>query len=118
MLEQYIPIGIMIAIGIVFGTVLSKASEWFGPKNPTEEKLTTYESGMEPVGTARDRFNVKFYIVAMTFIVFDIEVVFFYPWAVMFKHLGWPGFTAMALFVFVLLVGYFYEWKKGGFEWD
>jgi NADH-quinone oxidoreductase subunit A len=108
----------MIAIGIVFGVVLSKASEWFGPKNPTDEKLTTYESGMEPVRTARERFSVKFYLVAVLFIVFDVEVVFLYPWAVNFHALGWFGYGAMFVFVATLLVGYYYVWRKGALEWD
>lgn len=118
MVENYIPIGIMIVIGIVFGIVMSKASEWFGPKNPTDEKLSTYESGVEPVGTARERFSVKFYMVAVLFILFDVEVVFLYPWAVNFKELGVFGFLAMFVFIATLVLGYLYAWKKGALEWD
>ena len=118
MIENYIPIGILLAIAVIFGIVMSKASEWFGPRNPTPEKLSTYESGMEPVGTARERFSVKFYMVAVLFILFDIEVVFLYPWAVNFRELGVYGFWVMFLFIGTLLLGYLYAWKKGALEWD
>ena len=117
MLENYIPIGIMILLGVGFGVVMSKASEWFGPKNPTEQKLTTYESGMEPVRSAHERFSVKFYMVAMLFIIFDIEVVFLYPWAVNFRELGLFGFIEMLVFIAILMLGYVYLWKKGALEW-
>ena len=118
MIENYIPIGIMIVIAIMFGAVMSKASEWFGPKNPTDEKLSTYESGMEPVGTARERFSVKFYMVAVLFIIFDVEVVFLYPWAVNFRLLGAFGFWVVFAFIATLLLGFAYVWKKGALEWD
>ncbi len=95
-----------------------KLSEWLGARRTTSEKFTTYESGMIPFGNARDRFSVKFYMVAMSFIIFDIEVVFLYPWAVQFKEMALPGIIAMAIFILVLLLGYFYEKKKGGFEWE
>lgn len=118
MIENYVPIGLLALIAIAFGVVMSKASEWFGPKNPTEEKLSTYESGMEPVGTARERFSIKFYMVAVLFIIFDVEVVFLYPWAVNFKMLGLHGFVVMFIFIATLLLGYLYVWKKGALEWD
>lgn len=118
MLENYLPIGLMILVGIVLGIVMSKASEWLGPKNPNDEKLSTYESGMQPVKTARERFSVKFYLVAVLFIIFDIEVVFLYPWAVSFRQLGWFGYGAMSAFIATLLIGYYYVWKKGALEWD
>lgn len=118
MLETYIPIGIMMIFAIAFGIVMSKASEWFGPKNPTEVKLSTYESGMEPVRNARERVSVKYYMVTMLFILFDIEVVFLYPWAVNFRGLGMFGFIEMVVFIVILLLGYLYLWKKGAFEWE
>ena len=118
MLENYIPIGIMMIFAITFGIVMSKASEWFGPKNPTEVKLSTYESGMEPVKSARERVSVKYYMVTMLFILFDIEVVFLYPWAVNFRGLGMFGFVEMVIFIAILLLGYLYLWKKGAFEWE
>ncbi len=116
MLAGYIPIGIMIALGICFGIVMSKASEW--PRNPNEVKLSTYESGMDPVRSARERVSVKYYMVAMLFILFDIEVVFLYPWAVNFRALGSFGFGEMLVFIAILMIGYLYLWKKGAFEWD
>jgi len=117
MLEQYIPLALMIVIGIVGGLVFVNLSKWLGPKHPTEEKLSTYESGMEPVRTARERFSVKFYLVAMLFIVFDIEIVFMYPWAVQFRQLGWFGFAEMMVFIGVLLVGLLYILRKGALRW-
>lgn len=118
MLKQYLPIIMMMAVGVLFGVVMGKMNELIGPKRPTDEKQTTYESGMEPIRTARERFSVKFYMVAMLFIVFDIEVVFLYPWAVSYMKLGVTGFITMFVFIAVLLVGYVYVWKKGALEWD
>ncbi len=118
MIENYLPIGLMLVIGIAFGVIMSKFSEWFAPRNPTDEKLSTYESGMEPIRTARERISVKFYLVAMLFIIFDIEVVFLFPWAVNFKSLGWFGLIEMFLFIGILLLGYFYLLKKGALRWD
>ncbi len=118
MLEHYIPLGVMLGIGVVAGLVFVNISKWLGPKHPTEEKLSTYESGMEPVRTARERFSVKFYLVAMLFIVFDIEVVFMYPWAVQFRKLGWLGFGEMLVFLLVLLVGLIYALRKGALRWQ
>ena len=118
MLESYIPIGMMLVIAIAFAVVMSKASEWLGPKNPTDEKLTTYESGMEPIRSAHERVSVKYYLVAMMFIIFDIEVVFLYPWAVNFKGLGMFGLIEMLIFISILMLGYIYLWKKGALKWD
>jgi len=118
MLENYIPIGIMMIFGIAFGIVMSRVSEWFGPRNPTGVKLSTYESGMQPVRTARERVSVKYYMVAMLFILFDIEVVFLYPWAVNFRTLGIAGYGEMLVFILILGLGYLYLWKKGALEWD
>ena len=118
MLEQYLPIGIMIFFGALAGIVFTNINKWIGPRRPNEEKLSTYESGMEPVKSARERFSVKFYMVAMLFIVFDIEIVFMYPWAVMFRQLGLFGFVEMLVFIAILLVGYLYIVKKGALRWN
>ena len=118
MLENYIPIFLMIAAGFGFGFVTMKVNEWLGPKRPNAEKLSTYESGMEPVRSAHERISVKYYMVAMLFIIFDIEVVFLYPWAVSFKELGLAGFITMTIFITILLVGFYYIWRKGALEWD
>ncbi len=118
MLENYIPLAIILAFATIFALIMTRVNEWFGPKKPTEEKLSTYESGMEPVRTAHERFSVKFFLVAMLFILFDIEIVFMYPWAVNFRQLGLLGFIEMFVFIFILMIGYYYIWKKGALKWD
>jgi NADH-quinone oxidoreductase subunit A len=122
MLELYLPIIFIIVIGIIFSFILLKVDEWVGPRKPNAEKLTTYESGMEPVRTARERFSVKYYMVAILFILFDVEVVFLYPWAVNYRQLvsemGSFIFFEMLVFILILLIGYFYIWRKGAFKWD
>jgi NADH-quinone oxidoreductase subunit A len=117
MLLDYLPIGLMLLIGVAAGFVFTHINRWIGPNHPSEEKLSTYESGMEPVRTARERFSVKFYLVAMLFILFDIEIVFMYPWAVMFRKLGLPGFVEMLVFILILLVGFLYIVRKGALRW-
>lgn len=88
------------------------------PLRPTPVKTLPYESGILPLGTARERFSVKFYMVAILFIVFDLETVFLIPWAVAMRELGWNGFVAASIFVVILTVGLIYEWKRGGLRWD
>jgi NADH-quinone oxidoreductase subunit A len=117
MIDQYVPIAIMLVIGVVAGIVFTNINRWLGPRRPSEEKLSTYESGMEPVRSAHERFSVKFYLVAMLFIVFDIEIVFLYPWAVVFRHLDLAGILGMGLFLAILVIGLVYEWRKGGMDW-
>ncbi len=117
-LNDYVPLMMMILVGLIFGVSNIFLAEWLGPRKSTRAKLSTYESGMEPIKTARERFAVKFYLVAMMFILFDIEVVFMYPWAVQFKELGMYGFTAMILFMVLLFSGYIYVIKKGALRWD
>jgi len=118
MLESYLPILVLIAIAMVFAVASVTLSGVIGMRKPSKVKLAPYECGMPPVGTARERFSVKFYIIAMLFILFDIEAVFLYPWAVMFKRLGMFGFVEMGVFIAILLVGYVYVWKKGALEWE
>lgn len=118
MFWTYLPLILMILLGFFVAFVFLILSEWMGARRITREKLTTYESGMIPIRTARERFSVKFYLVAMSFLVFDIEVVFLYPWVVTFKNLGWNSYLAMVIFILVLFAGYYYELKKGGFQWD
>jgi NADH-quinone oxidoreductase subunit A len=121
-LGQYLPLFILGVIAIVLGLLLVNLSKLMGPFRPDKVKQSVYESGMDPVGSAHDRFSVKFYMVAMLFILFDIEVVFMYPWAVNFKQLsdvfGLFPLIEMLVFVVILFVGYIYVWKKGGLEWD
>ena len=122
-LISYIPIFILIGIAIVLGLLLTNLSRLLGPWRPDSIKNSVYESGMDPVGSAHERFSVKFYLVAMLFILFDIEVVFMYPWAVQFKELivatdSLFPLIEMVVFVVILFVGYIYVYKKGGLEWS
>jgi NADH-quinone oxidoreductase subunit A len=115
---EYIPLFVMVILGFIVGGLFLLLSEILGARRGTFEKGTTYESGMIPVGTARERFSIKFYMVAVSFIVFDIEVVFMYPWAVQLRELGVQGLIAMSTFIVILLAGLYYEIKKGGLKWD
>ena len=118
MLIDYLPIGILAVLATLFAGGNIVLSRILGPRRPNPEKLSPYECGMAPVGTARERFSVKFYLVAMFFIIFDMEIVFLYPWAVVFQQLKLFGLAAMGTFFLILSVGYFYAWKKGGLEWE
>ena len=118
MLEKYLPIMVVIAFAFAFAIGSVVFSRLIGQKKPSAVKLAPYECGMPLIGSAQDRFSIKFYIVAMLFILFDIEVVFLYPWAVMFKRLGFFGFVEMGVFISILLVGFIYVWKKGALEWE
>ncbi len=118
MLVNYLPLIFMVVFGFVIGVTFLFLAEWLGARRRTAEKASTYESGMPPVRTARERFSVKFYMVAMLFIIFDIEIIFMYPWAVQFKELGSSAFIAMLLFIVLLLAGYIYVIKKGALKWD
>ncbi|MCC6443942.1 MAG: NADH-quinone oxidoreductase subunit A [Armatimonadetes bacterium] len=117
-LIRYLPIVLLgvLAVGFSGGAVL--LSYLMGPKKPTPEKSAPYECGITPLGTARERFPVKFYLVAMLFIIFDIETIFLYPWAVMLRQLKLFGIIEMAVFIAILLVGYFYILGKGALEWE
>jgi len=117
-MEEYLPLLILVGIALFLGLLLTNLSAWAGPLRPNRIKESPYESGMDPVGTARDRFSVKFYLVGMFFILFDIELVFMYPWASQYKQLGMFGFIEMLIFVLILFVGFIYLLKKGGLKWD
>jgi NADH-quinone oxidoreductase subunit A len=108
---------IMTGLGLGFAGVMILLSSFLGPKNPTPEKLAPYECGMPAVGDARERHPVKFYLVAMVFLLFDIEVAFLYPWAVALRDLGWTGFIQIVTFFAILAVGYIYIWRKGVLDW-
>ena len=122
MILEYLPIFIVFGVALIFAVATVFSSGLFGPQRPDPEKLSTYESGMKPVGTTSERVSIKYYLIAMFFIVFDLEVVFVYPWAVQFKRLfneaGSSVFFSMFLFLVVLELGYLYAYKKGGFKWD
>lgn len=123
MLGAYLPIILMVIVAALFGLVSLVFSSLIGIKKPSAVKLAPYECGCEPVGTARERFSIKFYLIAMLFILFDIEAVFLYPWAVIFKKfisggLGLFILAEMGVFIIILFVGYIYVWKKGALEWE
>jgi NADH-quinone oxidoreductase subunit A len=112
------PILIMLGLGAGFGGGSVLLSQFLGPRKPTPEKSAPYECGMPAVGDARERQSVKFYLVAMIFLLFDIEVAFLYPWAVAFRDLGMAAFWQLFTFVALLVTGYVYVWRKGAFDWS
>lgn len=116
--QTYFPVLIQILIAIAVAGGMISISAILGRRVRDRVKFTPYESGMEPVGNARGRFSVKFYLVAMVFIVFDIEAIFVYPWAVVYRELRLFGFFEMLLFIVLVLCGYFYIWKKGVLNWS
>ena len=116
--ELYFPVLVQFLIAAGLATVLIGASTLLGKRARSPLKDTPYESGMAPVGSARERFSVKFYMVAMIFILFDIEAVFLYPWVVVYRDLKLFGFFEMLVFVALILVGFFYVWKKGALDWS
>src|SRR5215467_9776735 len=118
MLADWAPILVFLILVTGFALVSIVGSLIVGMRKPTPEKLTPYECGMQPVGTARERFSVKFYLVAMLFLLFDIEAVFLFPWAVVYRELKMFGFVEMLLFIAAILAGYIYAWKKGALEWE
>jgi len=115
-LSNWFPILILFALAVVMVLVLTFLSWYLGPKRLTAIKAAPFECGSESSGPARDRFGVKFYMLALLFIVFDVEAVFLYPWAVLFQDLGWTGFVVMAVFLLPVVIGLVYEWKKGAME--
>jgi len=118
MAAQYLPVLIMFALaGVVVGVLLG-LGKLLGPHNRTETKLESFECGNVASGSAWGRFSVKFYMTAILFIVFDVEVVFMYPWAVLFRKLGWFGMAEMGVFIGILTIGLLYVWKRGALEWD
>ena len=114
----FIPILLMIGLGVGFAAGSVLLSQFLGPRKPTPEKLAPYECGMPAVGDARDRQSIKFYLVAMIFLLFDIEVAFLYPWAIAFRDLGMAGFVQVLTFFALLTTGYVYVWRKGAFDWS
>ena len=117
-LIQYAPIALMFLVAAGFVGVTMVATHLLGPKRKTKIKLESFECGIEPQGNARVPFNIKYFLVAILFVLFDIEVIFMYPWAVNFKELGVQGFVEMAIFIAALLIGFFYIRKKGALTWE
>jgi NADH-quinone oxidoreductase subunit A len=116
-LSQYLPILILLVLAGAFAVLSVVASRLLGPRRPTPAKLAPYECGIVPERVPRDRFPVKFYVVAMLFIVFDVETIFLFPWAVTFRQLGLFGLVEMAIFIGLVFVAYVYVWQRGGLEW-
>jgi NADH-quinone oxidoreductase subunit A len=117
-LQAFAPAGVMLIVAILISLIVLVISWIFGPHNPTFRKNAPYESGMKPIGPANRRLPVKFYLVAVLFIIFDVEVIFFLPWAVTMRELGVYGLLVMGFFTLILVVGFIYEWKKGALEWE
>ena len=123
-LESYLPIGLLVLMAVVFAVGSLIGTHVLGPRRTGETKDLVYESGMNPVGTARKRFNVRFYILAMTFLVFDVEIIFLYPWAVTYTKLHTPSAESalflgrIVFFIGTSVIAYIYAWRKGVFRWD
>jgi NADH-quinone oxidoreductase subunit A len=118
MLHEYLPVLIFLIVGGGFGAVMLTLGFLFGRRHPDPAKLSPYECGFEPFEDSRRMFDVRYYLVAIVFIIFDLETAFLYPWAVAFKTAGLFAWGSMAVFLLILVVGFCYEWKKGALEWD
>lgn len=118
MAMEYLPVVVLIVLATGVAGLVVVIGHLFGPKRPTLRKSQPYESGMRPIGPGSRRMPVRFYLVAVLFILFDIEIIFFLPWAVVYRKLGLFGLVEMFIFIAILLVGYIYAWKKGALEWE
>lgn len=118
MLSNYIPVLIFLVVAIVMGLAMLSAGRLLGPNRPDKEKLSPYECGFEAFEDSRMKFDVRYYLVAILFIIFDLEIAFLFPWAVVLDEIGMFGFVAMMIFLAVLVVGFIYEWMKGALEWE
>ncbi len=118
LVAKYTPLMILFVLAFMIPMILLALAGKTGPRQPDERKMTPFECGVESYGDTRHRFSVRFFLIALMFIIFDIEAVFIYPWAVLFRELGLFGFIEMAVFLSILLLGLFYVWKKGALEWE
>ena len=118
MLADYVPILIFLVIAVVLGGILMIAGRVLAPNHPDKEKLSPYECGFEAFEDSRMKFDVRYYLVAILFIIFDLEIAFLFPWAIVLEEIGVFGFWAMMLFLAILVVGFVYEWMKGALEWE
>lgn len=116
--NNYFPIGIQLIFALIFVVGIMLLTHWMGPKRLTSDKLQTFESGIEQQGNARKPMAIKYFLVAILFVLFDVEVIFFYPYAVNFRELGWDGFMAVVLFIALFLAGFIYIIKKGALTWE
>jgi NADH-quinone oxidoreductase subunit A len=115
--QSFVPILILLVLAAGMGGVILILNYLVSPRLPTRQKLTTYESGMPPIDSSHKRISIQFFVIAMVFILFDVEIAFLYPWALVFRSAGWPLFLEMFAFMAILAVGYAYIWKKGAFDW-
>jgi len=118
MLEQYLPVLLFIIVGILIGGALLLIGSFVSPNRPDPEKLSPYECGFEAFEDARMKFDVRYYLIAILFILFDLEIAFLFPWAVVLPDIGGFGFWSMMIFLAILIIGFIYEWKKGALEWE
>lgn len=118
MLANYLPILVFLGIGLIIGCITLGLGRVLGPYRPDSEKASAYECGFEAFEDSRMKFDVRYYLVAILFIIFDLEIAFLFPWAVVLDDIGLAGFVAMGLFLGILVVGFIYEWKKGALEWE
>ena len=118
MLQNYLPILVFLVMGIMFGVVPVIAGFLLGPRKPDAAKLSPYECGFEAFEDSRMKFDVRYYLVAILFIIFDLEIAFLFPWAIILNEIGMFGFIAMIVFLTILVIGFIYEWKKGALEWE
>ncbi len=118
MLENYLPILLFILIGLAFGVVPMLVGAILGPQRPDSEKLSPYECGFEAFEDSRMKFDIRYYLVAILFIIFDLEIAFLFPWAIVLERIGMFGYLAMVLFLGILVIGFIYEWMKGALEWE
>ncbi len=118
MLENYLPILVFLVLGIFFGLMPLMVGFMLGPRRPDSEKLAPYECGFEAFEDSRMKFDVRYYLVAILFIIFDLEIAFLFPWAIVLDEIGMFGFMAMVIFLGLLVIGFIYEWKKGALEWE
>ena len=118
MLENYLPVFIFLVVGILVGVGPIAIGFLMGPRHPDSEKQSPYECGFEAFEDTRMKFDVRYYLVAILFIIFDLEIAFLFPWAVSLDEVGGFGFAAMAVFLGILVIGFVYEWKKGALEWE
>ena len=117
-ISNYVPVFIFVLIAIGFGLAILFMARAVRPDRPDPEKLSPYECGIPPLMGARERFSVRFFIIAVLFLLFDVEAIFMYPWAVVYRKIGLYGFVEMLLFILIILVGYIYAWRKGALEWE
>ena len=118
MIENYLPVLIFIIVGLAIGGIMVALGFVLGPHRPNSEKSSPYECGFEAFEDSRMKFDVRFYLVAILFIIFDLEIAFLFPWAIVLENIGWFGYIAMSIFLGILVIGFIYEWKKGALEWE